>query len=107
MYFQRKLGTVLYYNKDPRANFPRYRGWWEIGRPTTLSPLETAKAFGAPLLAECNSNDKVRDLIKNVGDRNVQYGTMRWRGKWDNEVTLRLAEVGTVDNVRTGTIFTR
>jgi hypothetical protein len=72
-----------------------------------LSPLETAKAFGSPLLAEYNSNEEAKDLIKSVEHRNVQYGTMRWRGKWDSEITLRLAEVGMVDNIRSGTIFTR
>ncbi|CZR68352.1 uncharacterized protein PAC_18251 [Phialocephala subalpina] len=73
---------------------PTFRGWWEIGRPTTLSPLETAKAFGAPLLAEYNSNEKAEDLIKSIENKKVQYGIMRWRGEWDSEITLRLAEVG-------------
>jgi hypothetical protein len=59
------------------------------------------------MLAEYNSNEKVEDIIKSIKDKKVQYGIMRWRGEWDSEITLRLAEVGVVSNVKTGTIITR
>jgi hypothetical protein len=44
--------------------------------------LETAKAFGAPLLANCNSNDTVEGLVHNVEDQIVKYGATKgddWR----------------------------
>ncbi|PYI14805.1 hypothetical protein BO99DRAFT_291356, partial [Aspergillus violaceofuscus CBS 115571] len=27
-----------------------FYGWWKIGRPVTMSPIEIAKAFNAPVL---------------------------------------------------------
>lgn len=49
----------------------------------------------------------MQDLISSVENRKVKYGTMRWRGEWDSEITLRLAEVGMVDNVKRGTVLSR
>lgn len=51
-------------------------GWWELGRVVSLSPLEIAKAFDAPLLAHAGSNVDLSDN-KNlglVGTTRVQYG---------------------------------
>ena len=68
-----------------------YAGFWRIGRPISMSPLEVAKvrserissiiselmtgqAFEAPLLSASNSNCSGRDVAKTVGDMRVQYG---------------------------------
>jgi hypothetical protein len=69
--------------------------------------LETAKAFGAPLFAEYNPNERAKSLVESVEHRNIQYGTMRLRGNWDLETTLQLAEVGTVENAVTRMVFRR
>jgi hypothetical protein len=52
---------------------PLYAGWWELGRNVSLNPLETAKAFGAPLLAGVNSNADRRLIVQQVGKRRVCY----------------------------------
>ena len=49
-------------------------GWWELGRKVGLSPLETAKAFGAPLLKEATAANDADDLIDLIGDTKVAYG---------------------------------
>lgn len=71
-----------------------------------MSPLETAKAFGAPLLEEYNSNMKVEDLIKNGEYRMVRYGTFQCQDGGSGDV-LRLADVKFVQNVQNGALFTR
>lgn len=53
---------------------PVYYGWWELGRKTSLSPLETAKAFGAPLLRDVDDNATAEQILKRVGQRRVKYG---------------------------------
>jgi hypothetical protein len=53
---------------------PVYYGWWELGRNTSLSPLETAKAFGAPLLRDVDDNATAEQILKKVGERRVKYG---------------------------------
>jgi 2-phosphoglycerate kinase len=74
----------------------RYRGYWRIGRKTTLSPLETAKAFGAPLLADYNSNETVDELVRKVEKQTVQYGASQLDDGSRNWGKLRLAEHGSV-----------
>lgn len=41
-----------------------------------MSPLETAKAFGAPRLDGANSNAEVRLLLRAIGPMAVQYGAI-------------------------------
>jgi hypothetical protein len=53
---------------------PTYWGWWKLGRAVSFSPLEVAKAFEAPLLAEYNSNLAGGDLAKEACDRKFRYG---------------------------------
>jgi hypothetical protein len=47
-------------------------GWWDLGRPVSLSPLEIAKAFGAPMLAD--APDDAKGIIQSVGERSYKYG---------------------------------
>ena len=55
---------------------PTFNGFWHLGRTVTMSPIETAKAFNAPMLSNqpSHSNAKIEQLIKNVGGRRVRYG---------------------------------
>ncbi|KAF2027386.1 hypothetical protein EK21DRAFT_72062 [Setomelanomma holmii] len=53
-----------------------FYGWWDLGRTVSLSPLEIAKAFDAPLLAQVGSN---LDLSHNkhlgaIATARVRYG---------------------------------
>jgi hypothetical protein len=53
---------------------PLFYGFWILGRPTTLSPLETATAMGAPLLVSiASSNSTAREIIRMAGKQRVQY----------------------------------
>lgn len=47
-----------------------------MGRNMTMSPLEVAKAFNAPLLAAQDSNAEVKELVEKIGSRTVQYGAV-------------------------------
>lgn len=53
---------------------PLYWGWWHLGRPVSLSPLEIAKAFDAPLLQAVDANGTSEELTKAIGDLRVRYG---------------------------------
>ncbi|KAK2789929.1 hypothetical protein FQN53_000982 [Emmonsiellopsis sp. PD_33] len=53
-----------------------YYGWWQLGRKMSLSPIEMARAFNAPLLRGTPSNAKIRDLLAEVGKTRVRYGEM-------------------------------
>jgi hypothetical protein len=54
-------------------------GWWELGRPVSLSPVETAKAFGAPLLQKASKSANADDLMHEIGALPVRYGgVMVW-----------------------------
>jgi len=51
-----------------------YWGWWHLGRPVSMSPLEIAKAFDAPLMRHADPNGSVEDHLKISGDTLVRYG---------------------------------
>ncbi|KAI4658130.1 uncharacterized protein J4E79_007111 [Alternaria viburni] len=54
-------------------------GWWHLGREVSLSPIEIAKAFNAPLLVESHPNAEVRGLLKECGEQRLRYGVV-----WEN-----------------------
>jgi hypothetical protein len=56
------------------AILPTYRGWWKLGRQFSLSPLEIARAFNAPLLRGTEPNATWEQISERVGDHKVQYG---------------------------------
>lgn len=67
-----------------------YHHWWLVGRPVSLSPLEIAKAFDAPLLAvPGTSNTDVKGLVDAVGQLQVKYG-----GIFGNDTIGLRREVG-------------
>ena len=53
-----------------------FNGFWQLGRRVTLSPIETAKAFNAPLLSNNDSNAPMRSLLDELGMRPVRYGAV-------------------------------
>ncbi|KAI5270067.1 hypothetical protein E4T47_06516 [Aureobasidium subglaciale] len=56
---------------------PSYYGYWQLGRDVTLGPFEIANAFRAPVLDHPSvANAGVKDLIREVGKREVKYGEM-------------------------------
>ena len=48
-------------------------GWWELERPVSLSPLEMAKAFDAPIMRHAGQNSTVEGILKKVGEIGVKY----------------------------------
>ena len=59
-------------------------GWWHLGREVSLSPIEVAKAFAAPVLYNASSNAEVAALVKEVGARRLRYGAV-WNDEDDGE----------------------
>ena len=55
-------------------------GWWELGRQMSLSPLEIAKAFDAPLLRQAGSNVRPSQMTFSSLERRIQYGEVRKDG---------------------------
>ncbi|KAH0172830.1 hypothetical protein KCU67_g1558, partial [Aureobasidium melanogenum] len=58
---------------------PIFNGFWRLNRPFSLSPIEIAQAFDAPLLrlsGAGTSDLPVDQLVKRVGTTGVQYVTI-------------------------------
>ncbi len=53
-----------------------YAGVWRLARVTSLNPLEVAHAFGAPLLAEADSNATLAELARECGWKRVRYAAV-------------------------------
>lgn len=53
-----------------------FYGYWDLGREVSMSPLEIAKAFNAPLLAGEDSNSDSKSLVKSAGHKAVRYGVI-------------------------------
>lgn len=54
---------------------PTYWGWWRLGRPVSMSPLEIARAFDAPILRQVHPNATGDDLKKALGRERVRFRT--------------------------------
>ena len=63
------------------------QGWWVLGRAVSLSPLETAKAFCAPLMGHTGHKLTVDELLGDIGHVWVQYvdGVMVYDNDVDKE----------------------
>lgn len=70
-------------------------GWWELGRPVTLSPLETAKAFGAPMLLGAGYTRDVKTIIEEIGDEKVAHDgdEMIWNGVMSASARWEMGQV--------------
>ncbi|PVH69318.1 hypothetical protein DL98DRAFT_176909 [Cadophora sp. DSE1049] len=55
-------------------------GFWELERSVTLSPVETAKALGAPLLATGPDVRIVDEVLERTGWRRIRYDGRVFRG---------------------------
>jgi hypothetical protein len=73
------------------AVMPTFYGWWRLGRDVSLNPIETAKAFDAPILgcATSLSNAGVDVLVKNVGSRRIVYEENQVDGKGESKLMMR------------------
>jgi hypothetical protein len=72
---------------------PTFWGWWEIGRPVTLNPIEIAKAFDAPFFQGPGSNATERELVQNTGSRLLRYGEAEGPGGEEvSKKQLKLAD---------------
>lgn len=62
-----------------------YHGFWRLGRPVTMSPLETANAFNAPAMHGMDGLKTADDLAKRLKSTVVKYeigqGKMIARGQ--------------------------
>jgi hypothetical protein len=81
-----------------------YWGWWTLGRPVSFSPLEIAKAFQSPLLANYNSNSTGRDIARAAEDTSIQYGAKAGE-PGDKKAILGFARPGEVDSPEEGASF--
>jgi hypothetical protein len=48
-------------------------GWWVLGRTVSLSPLETARAFSAPVMEHAGYNTSVDGIVQDIGQIRVKY----------------------------------
>ncbi len=56
---------------------PTFWKYWILGRPVTLSPVETGKAFGASVMHDVGtSNANAETVIRAIGKRRVRYGVV-------------------------------
>lgn len=69
-------GAVLVMALNTCVLAPLFLGWWQLGRRVSLSPVETAKAFRAPLLRGSDCNSHVDQLLREVGRRRARYGAV-------------------------------
>lgn len=71
--------------------FPTFLGWWQLGRKMSLSPIEIAKAFNAPLLEGCRSNSKMKIILEEVGGLEVVYGEVVTSEREGEKKSLQMA----------------
>ncbi|KAF4453294.1 hypothetical protein F53441_4024 [Fusarium austroafricanum] len=50
-----------------------YPGFWRLGRPVTMSPLETANAFNAPSMSDADGLKDVDELAQRFESKVVRY----------------------------------
>lgn len=56
-----------------------FYGWWKVGRTISMSPVEIAKAFNAPVLQGKGIHSDLDELLVAVGRRSVRYGEIRYQ----------------------------
>lgn len=73
------------------AVVPLYYGFWEMGRKVSLNPLETARAFGAPLMEGLDGNTTPDMISVERGGMGVKYGAL---DRYGEQKKLRVEESG-------------
>jgi hypothetical protein len=71
-----------------------FNGFWRLGRKVSMSPLETAKAFDAPIMKEADSSAPAKVLLNQVGGKPVKYGLVNDSVGFDTEIPLPYSESG-------------
>lgn len=67
--------ALMFIGLSALAVVPLLLKWWRLGRNVSLSPIEIARAFGAPeLMAGSGSNSTASELMREVGSRDIRYG---------------------------------
>jgi hypothetical protein len=61
------------------------RGWWKFGRTVSLSPLETAMAFCAPMLQRAGLGSTAHEILNGIGRISVLYTDGRIEEQQDEE----------------------
>jgi hypothetical protein len=77
---------------------PLFYGFWDLGRDVTLSPIETAKAFGAPVLdmEGVQSNATATAIAKS------KAGRLLVRSEAGDGARLRFGGTGSVREPQSG-----
>ncbi|KZF24777.1 hypothetical protein L228DRAFT_281818 [Xylona heveae TC161] len=75
-HFKYLAGALVVMSLGILSVLPTFNGFWHIGRHVTLSPIETAKAFNAPILRTkpSHSNANMTQLLSLLGKKRVKYG---------------------------------
>jgi len=76
------------------AILPLYAGYWFLGRTVSLSPLEIARAFDAPVCEGLDGNASAGDVDIGRGGRVVRYGVLEGVGGKRLRVGEGVREVG-------------
>ena len=76
------VGTSCVVLLSVLATAPLLSGWRRAGRDLSVSPLEVANAFDAPLLAGVPSGAEVGAVLRAVDGVEVRYGELRAAGGW-------------------------
>ncbi|KAE8453901.1 hypothetical protein EG329_007677 [Mollisiaceae sp. DMI_Dod_QoI] len=84
---------------------PSFLGWWDLGRRVSLSPVETAKAFDAPLLQGPGSNASLQQLVRRVGTRGVRFGEVEDYAAASGVRRLKFADPSEVIRPRDGVVY--
>lgn len=85
------------------AVIPTYSGFWKLGRPVSLSPLEVAKAFNSPVLGELPGNRPAEKMLDEAGGMKFRYGesgVVVGTSGYAGEEEVRKIEIGPVAVVK-------
>jgi len=83
---------------------PNFRGYWKFGRKVSMSPIETAKAFAAPLLQQADPNSTAEEIVKTLGHKDVRYGVVAKAGD-EHNMELMMDDPKRVRTPEPGEIF--
>lgn len=67
---------------------PTYWGWWRLGRQVSMSPLEIARAFNAPVLQNADPNATGGDLKKDFGAEKIKFVPGHMGGLQEEHIAL-------------------
>lgn len=70
---------------------PMYWGWWELGRCYTMNPLETAKAFDAPVLRGISPYTPATEWTRSQLQMRIRYGK-GWSGGEDAMISQSMLD---------------